>query len=268
MIKLIAIDLDGTLLDDNKNISLENKEAIRKCKEQGIKVVIATGRPINGVLPILRELSLTSNDDYVITYNGAKVFNVGTKHNIFTSTVDGNACMAIYNESRRLGLHYHAFRENEELITVDHNPYTDIEARINGVIDHVYDFSLIKPQDKFIKIMLVDSKENIDAAIPRVLDEYKKKFTMVRSSDIFLEFLNPNTSKGLALEVLCKHLGIKRDEAMAIGDAGNDLPMILKAGIGVAMENSSADVKLKADYITESNLNSGVAKAIEKFALK
>ena len=265
MIKLISIDLDGTLLDNKKNISALNLEAIKRCKEIGIRVVIATGRPINGVMPILKKLGLTSNDDYVITYNGAKVFNVGTKTDIFTSTIDGKVVKELYNEAKRLGVHYHSFRENEELITVDHNPYTDVEATINGIEDHIFDYSLINDNDRFIKTMFVDDSKKIDDSILNVNKKYKEELTMVRSSNIFLEFLNPNSSKGLALEVLAKHLNIDINDTMALGDAGNDLPMLLKAGIGVCMENSTPDIKNQVKYITDSNEDSGVGKAIFKY---
>lgn len=265
MIKLVAIDLDGTLFDKKKNISNENKEAIKKCKENGVKVVISTGRPISGVLPLLEELNLNTADDYVITYNGAKVFNVGTREIIFSSTITGRDTKEIYNESLKLGVNFHAFRKNEELITPKHNPYTTIEATINHVEDHIFDPNLINDGDEFLKAMMVDSEENITRIIPLVSKYFTENFSMVRSSKIFLEFLNKNTHKGHALRALANYLNIDISNTMAIGDAGNDLPMILASGIGVAMDNAFPDIKEKADFITLSNEQSGVAFAINKF---
>lgn len=265
MIKLVAIDLDGTLFDKKKNVSNENIKAIKKCKENGIKIVIATGRPISGVLPLLEELDLTSNDDYVITYNGAKVFNVGTNNIIFSSTITGCDTKKIYKESLRLNVNFHAFRKNEELITPKHNPYTEIEATINHVEDHIFDPNLINDDDEFLKAMMVDNEDNITKTIPLVSKYFVDNFSMVRSSKIFLEFLNKNTHKGHALTALANYLNIDIKDTMAIGDAGNDLPMILTSGIGVAMENAFPDIKEKADFITLSNENSGVAYAINKF---
>ena len=89
MIKIVTIDLEGTLFDNVKNISQKNIDAIKKCKELGVKIVIATGRPISGVMPVLKRLNLTSNDDYCIIYNGSKVLNVGTREEIFSTTIDG-----------------------------------------------------------------------------------------------------------------------------------------------------------------------------------
>lgn len=267
MIKLICIDLDGTLFDDNKSISEENLNALAEARKIGARVVITTGRPSNGVKPILEKLGLTTNNDYVIIYNGAIIYNCGTGEVIHTTTIGGDIVRRLYKESRRLNLHYHVFRDNEELLTIDKNPYTDIEASINKIEDHIYDFNLVKDSDRFIKAMLVDSEENLNREIKNIDSELSSSLTMVRSSKIFLEFLNPNTSKGEALKFLANYLNIDIKDTMAIGDAGNDLPMLMAAGIGVCMENSFPEIKEKCKYITESNLNSGVAKAINRFVL-
>jgi Cof subfamily protein (haloacid dehalogenase superfamily) len=116
--------------------------------------------------------------------------------------------------------------------------------------------------------MLVDNKDNVSRVIRDINPKYKEEFSMVRSSDIFLEFLNKNTNKGMALEALAKHLNVKRDEVMAIGDQDNDKSMILYAGIGVAMENAYPEVKKCANFITLDNESSGVAYAINKFVLE
>ena len=267
MIKLVAIDLDGTLFDDVKNISNDNRIAISSCHKLGIKVVIATGRPIKGVLPVLNDLNLTTNDDYVIIYNGAKILNVGTGEVISSSTINGKTVKDIYSESIRLGVNIHAFRKNEELITPKHNPYTDVESRINKVEDHIFDFNQINDNDEFIKCMMVDSKENIDRIMPLIDKRFYDNYSVNRSSKIFLEFLNKNSDKGKALIELSKYLNLDISETMAIGDAGNDLPMVKAAGIGVVMENAFDYMKEHADFITKSNLESGVAFAINKFIL-
>lgn len=265
MIKIVTIDLDGTLFNEKKEITEENKKALLRAKEKGVKIVIATGRPLAGIMPVLTELGLTTNDDYAISYNGAKVFNVGTKEIIFSSSISGKTVKELYYESRRLNVHYHAFRLNEELVTVDHNPYTDVETSINHIEDHLLDFTTIKDDELFLKSMLVDSQDNITRVINEINPIYKNDYSMVRSADIFLEFLNKNTDKGLALEKLANYLNVPMEETMAIGDAGNDASMIKKAGIGVCMANGYQDVKDIADFITLDNEHDGVAYAINKF---
>ena len=259
MIKLVTIDLDGTLFDSKKVINEENKIAIQKARELGCKIVIATGRPITGAMKVLNELGLNTKNDYAIIYNGAKVFNVGTNEIIYSSTISGKDVKELYKESKRLNVFFHAFRENEELITDVHNPYTDVEATI--------DINNLNDDDRFLKAMMVDCDENVTNCIKNINPYFYENYSMVRSAKIFLEFLDKQTHKGNGLVALAKYLNIDISETMAIGDAGNDLPMIKVAGIGVAMENSFSEIKEFADYITTSNENSGVAKAINKFVL-
>lgn len=265
MIKLCTIDLDGTLFDSKKRISKENKEAIQQAKRNGCRIVIATGRPYAGVRPVLEELDLISEDDYVICYNGAKVFNTKTLDIIFASTITAIDVKKLYLESKRLGTYFHAFKKNEELFTDQHNPYTDVEVRINKIEDHIIDFMQFEDSIEFLKCMMVGKDEDITEAMDHLQPIYKTTYSVVRSSPIFLEFLNRSTNKGSALEALASYLGISKSETMAIGDAGNDLAMIQCAAIGVAMENSFPEIKKVANFITTSNENSGVAKALNRF---
>lgn len=265
MIKLIAIDLDGTLFDDLKNIPEENIKAIKYAKEKGVKIVISTGRPFKGVIDVLEKLDLTSNDDYVIIYNGGKILNVGKNETIYSTTITGKTVKELYEESKILNTDIHAFRIDEELITPKHNPYTDVEARINHIEDHLYDFNNISDDELFIKCMLVSENEVLTNAMANVNEKFYTDYSMVRSSTIFLEFLNKNSDKGKAVKALAEYLNISLDEVMAIGDANNDISMIKVAGVGVAMGNAFEEVFEYANYITDTNENSGVAKAILKY---
>ena len=150
MIKLVTIDLDGTLFDNEKKISEENKLAIKKAKENGCYIVIATGRPYNGVINTLKELNLTSDNDYVILYNGGKIMNVGKNELIHSTTIDGSFVKELYSHSLKENINIHAFRENEDLITPKKNPYTLVEETINKIDASVFDFNEIKDNDKFI----------------------------------------------------------------------------------------------------------------------
>lgn len=266
MIKLCTIDLDGTLFDNNKNISLENKLAIKKAKEKGCKIVIASGRPFCGVLNVLKELELTSDTDYVICYNGAKILNVGTNEEIFCSYLTDDDRLKIYKASQMFNSFCHAFRRDEALICACPNPYTDVESKINKITPIYADFNNLE-KACYLKVMIVDAKEKLDYVENHIDPYFFTTYSMVRSSNIFLEFLNKSTDKGEALEKLANYLNIKNDETMAIGDAGNDLNMIIRAHVGVAMENAFPYVKKAADFITLDNENSGVAYAIKKFIL-
>ena len=268
MIKIVTIDLDGTLFNSKKEITFENKIAIAKCHDLGVKIVIATGRPISGVMPVLEELGLTSTSDYAIIYNGSKIINVGTGETISVSSIDGAIIKKLYAESKRLGVFIHAYKENGDLITPLMNPYTEVEVTINRLDYNIVDFNTIKDDDKFIKCLFTGSNEDITRIMPLVNKEFYTNYSMVRSSKIFLEFLKKGIEKGSALKSLASYLNIKMEDTMAIGDAGNDIPMIAAAGIGVAMKNSFPEVFPHANYITKNdNNNSGVAEALNKFII-
>ena len=128
-------------------------------------------------------------------------------------------------------------------------------------------FDNIENDESFIKIMMIDEPEILQKAVDNLPQEVYEKYTVVRSAPFFLEFLNKEVNKGVGVEMLAKHLGVKREEVITMGDAGNDLHMIEYAGMGIAMGNAFDEVKEAANYITDSNNEDGVAKAIEKFVL-
>ncbi len=266
MVKIITIDLDGTLFDKYKNVSEKNRTVISEAKKRGIKIVIATGRPLNGILYLLDDLGLNTIEDFVICYNGAKVVNAKTHEVIYSTTISGRDVKKLYNESRKLDLFIHAFKSDESLITAFPNEYTDVEKRINKIEDSIVDFNTILDDEEFLKMMLVDDELKLNVAQNEIDSYFYTEYTMVRSAKIFLEFLNKKSDKGLALEELAKYLNIDMKETMAIGDAGNDISMIKRANIGVAMENAFKEVLEIADDVTTSNENDGVANAIIKHA--
>ncbi|MDF5496489.1 HAD-IIB family hydrolase, partial [Vibrio parahaemolyticus] len=133
MYKLIALDMDGTLLNSDKAISEENKQAIAKAREAGVTVVLASGRPLEGMQDKLDELNIHSDRDFVLYYNGSMVKNVGTNDIIHQQIIDGKAAKLVARKAEELGAYVHAFSQVHGLITNEHNPYTDIEAKINGL---------------------------------------------------------------------------------------------------------------------------------------
>lgn len=268
MYKLVAIDMDGTLLKEDKTISERTKNAIQSAKEKGVTVVLATGRPIEGVSRYLEELGMYSENDYVLSYNGALIQKTKSKEAVAKVALKGEDLHYLRRLSNELGVNIHAFSEKEGLITPKISKYTEVEADINKIEIHEIDIDNIVDDEVIIKIMMIDEPEILEVAMEKLPKEVYEKYTVVRSSPFFLEFLNKKVNKGVGVELLAKHLGLNKEEVMTFGDAGNDLHMIEYAGLGVAMENAFDEVKEAADYITDSNENDGVAKAIEKFILE
>ncbi|MCE9656183.1 sugar-phosphatase [Clostridium celatum] len=267
MYKLVAIDMDGTLLREDKSVSERTKIAINKAKEKGVNVVIATGRPIDGVTRYLEELNMLSEDDYVLSYNGGLVLKTKSREVISKIALTGADLHYLHNISKELGVNIHAFSETQGLITPKSSKYTEVEATLNNIQIGINDYSEIEDNHSIIKVMMIDEPEILQRAIDNLPKEVYEKYTVVKSTPYFLEFLNKEVNKGTGVELLAKYLGVKREEIMTFGDAENDLAMIEYAGMGVAMANAFEEVKEVANYITDSNEEDGVAKAIEKFIL-
>jgi Cof subfamily protein (haloacid dehalogenase superfamily) len=267
MYKLVALDMDGTLLRKDKTISKRTFDAIQAARQRGVKVVLATGRPVMGIESYLEYLGLDQDDEYAITFNGSAVQRGKSGQMLFEKFMTGEDLHSLYKLSEKYGLNIHAFDESGRLITPRPNKFTDIEAEINKIQVYIEDFSTIKDSDQIIKVMIIDEPEKLDLLTKEIPQEYLSKFSIMRSSDIFLEFVPLGINKSIGLSVLSEKLNIPREEIIAVGDAGNDIDMIKYAGLGVAMNNAFPQVKEVADYITASNDDDGVAKVIEKFIL-
>ncbi|MGB2080048.1 MAG: Cof-type HAD-IIB family hydrolase [Vibrio sp.] len=267
MYKLIAIDMDGTLLDPNGEITTENKHAIEQAQSQGVHVVLASGRPIDGMQAALNTLALNTDQNYVISYNGALVQNVATKKVIHQSLLTHEQVLALASRARELELDFHAFSSELGLITPKMNPWTQHECDINNISVEVMDLHKLDHSHLYLKAMIVGEEAALDAAIEVLDNEVGTELNMVRTASFFLEFMPLNISKWTGIEALLGHLDIQPGAVMALGDQGNDHEMIKNAGLGVAMKNATLATQKIADVITESNANSGVGRAIEKYVL-
>lgn len=266
MYKLIAVDMDGTLLKEDKTISEQTKKAIYKAKQKGVKVVLASGRPIEGLERYLEELDLLSKEDYVLSFNGSVVQNAKTKEIIRKNILKGEDLTYLYNIAKQIQVNIHAF-SNEGCITPKMSKYSELEGTINSIPVILMDYANISEDEDIIKIMMVEEPDLLEEAIKKLPQEVYEKYTVVRSAPYFLEFLNKDSSKGVGVSALADYLGIKKEQIICIGDAGNDLDMIQFAGLGVAMGNAFDEVKAAADYITKNNQEDGVAHVIQKFVL-
>lgn len=267
MYKLVAMDMDGTLLRNDKSISERTKKAIQEARDKGVSVVLATGRPIEGVYRFLEELDMFTDKDYVLSYNGALVQKTKTKEAICKVTLTGADFHYLKNISDELGVNIHAFWEKKGLVTPKNSKYTEVEAEINNIEVHEINMESIGDDEVIVKIMMIDEPEILGAAIERLPKEVYEKYTVVKSMPYFLEFLNKDANKGVGVDLLAKHLGVKQEEIITLGDAENDKHMIEYAGLGVAMGNATDEMKAISNYITDTNENDGVAKVIEKFIL-
>lgn len=261
---MIASDMDGTLLDNNSEISDGNIAAIRKAVDCGVKFVLATGRPIMGVRNYLSLLDLKTP---VITYNGAVVADPVTDEILFEQNMRGDdAALAM-----ELGQMYDTTMciwSKGQLYVNKLNERAYDYMKISGVEPVLIDDLSAFATDNITKILWYDSPEMI-GKMPREMEA--KPFletSFCLSRPYFLEFFSSKVSKAAALKRLCELYGILPEEVIAVGDAPNDLSMIEFAGLGVAMGNAHDEVKAAAKYVTASNDEDGVAVVIDEFVLK
>lgn len=267
MIKLVAIDLDGTLLDPNRQITAEVKTAVKKAKAAGVKIVITTGRPLPGVVDILKALELTDQSDYVITYNGGLVQRA-TGEEFIKETLSSEDWLDLDAAARKIGLPIHAITR-EGIYTPNHDVgrYTVQEAQMVKMPLYIR-----QPEDiaalEIAKVMMVDEPAALDDGIAYLPFEFFERYNVVKSTPYYLEFMNKKASKGSAVQHLAEKLSFDLDEVMAIGDEENDRSMLEVAGCPVVMENGKSELKKIAKYVTKSNAKSGVAYAINEWVLK
>ena len=260
---IVSFDMDMTLLNHaDYSIPQSALRALRLLRER-YYVVIATGRPIEGILPYAKELGTLVPGQYAIAFNGAAVYELSTLKTVVQDTISGADIRKLAACASSLGLYSHAFSMTRGLLTEKNNEWTDIEKNYNQIPLTLTDFQACADHEEFFKILFCGPKELIDKA-EEVTRDLRQNFTVVRSMPFFLEFLNKNASKGFALEKLASYLGIPLTEVMAFGDAQNDEHMLEVAGVGVAMGNSVPLIIDMADKVTASNDEDGIAIVVEQ----
>lgn len=265
MIKMVAIDIDGTLLTDDNKLTQKTKQIISEVRAKGIKVVLCSGRPTAGIINIAKELDLDKEDELVISFNGAVTEELKNNRVLFKSPLTFEEFVEIENLSREIGVSYH-IQSDDGIYTTnqDVSYYTLYDSWLNNVNLKVRTLAELKTIS-INKILFVASPEEMDYIIRKVPYNLNKKYHLMKSLDCFFEFISKDTNKGLALKRIANKLGFQPDEVMAIGDNDNDISMLTYAGMGVAMGNASEKAKKASKFITKSNNEDGVAFALQKW---
>lgn len=265
--KIITLDLDGTLTNSKKEITPPTKEALINIQKKGYKVILASGRPTKGVLPLALELDLDKYGSYILSFNGGKIINCKTMETIYQKTLPANIIPDLYE---------HAIAHKVGMITYDDdyiitgtpiNKYMEMESKIVGMpIKTVDNFSeyVNFPVNKCLMSAEPDDLNDIENELK---EKYHQYLSIYRSENFFLEIMPKGIDKAHSLLKLLSSIGITEKEMICCGDGFNDISMIEVAGLGVAMENAVDVVKEAADYITLSNDEDGILHVINKFML-
>ena len=267
-IKLIALDLDGTLLTTEKKLTERTKSMLKAAREQGVKVVLTTGRPLKAMDFFLKELGTDGHEDeYTITFNGGLVQkNTGEILDKTVFSIDDVS--RIYEETEKLNIPLDAISEG--IVYQIQSDQESLYAQFNPALTFVPTaFEDLSSQITYNKCVTTFPQELLDAAIQKISPELFDKYEIFKSRELLLEWSPKNVHKATGLAKLIDHLGIDRSQVMACGDEANDLSMIEWAGLGVAMQNAVPEVKAVANVVTPmTNDEEAVAWAIEKYVLK
>lgn len=267
MRKILVLDLDGTLTNNEKKITKRTKDAIMKIQEDGHIVVLATGRPTPGVRPIAKELCLDKYHGYMLSYNGGKITDCVTNEVVYQQVLPDDILSEIFELADELDIGMVTYRSDGIIANMNQNEYMDLEARINNL--EVFHFEnpvaeINSPVNKCLGTVEPERARQVELSFA---DRFGERINVGRSEPFFIELTPKGIDKAASLAKLCEILGCTKDSMIACGDGFNDKSMIEFAGLGVAMANAQETVKAVADYVTLSNEEDGVAHVIEKFIL-
>lgn len=262
--QLIAVDLDGTLLDSNNKISLANLYALKKAKKQGCYIVFCSARPLNNLIHLLIDYQLEKYVDYLVGMNGIVIECQHSKIDLWREPIRIEEIEFLYQKLNFFGCKYHFFSTTKILYFDDiPSSYTYHEAKLFNIPLEQITKNQLRNQ-KIYKISVVGSATELEKKIPSLLSTIKG-FQMVRTAKNYFEIFPISVSKGKALSYIANKENINPQNIIAIGDQENDISMIEFAGLGVAMGNATNKLKLKADLVTTTNDQNGVSQVIETY---
>ena len=264
--QVIVLDLDGTLTNSKKEITPPTRDALIEIQQNGKKVVLASGRPINGVAPLAEELYLKEYGGFMLSFNGARITRCSDNAIIYNKVIPQEVIRPIYEAVKEYpGLDLISYTDKVILSGIKSNEYTEKEAAINSMeICPVEDFpaALDFPVNK---ILIPGGHSILEDLMPKLQKQYHGLLNIYRSEPFFLEIMPQNIDKAHSLQKLLNSIGLTADSMICCGDGFNDLSMIEYAGLGVAMGNAQPVVKESADFITKSNDEDGILHVVNLY---
>lgn len=263
MYKMIAIDIDDTLINDKKQITAGTRQALAEAVSQGVIVTLATGRMYASAKQLAAQLALNVP---LITYQGSLVKTSIDEQVLYERYVPQEAARFIYDYCLRTGLHLQLYH-NDILYVRESNDKAEEYARLSKIpytVEPDFESLIGKPNTK---LLMIDQPDKLDAVAVELRGAVGQQVHITKSKPHFLEVVHKEGTKGDAIRFLAEHFGLELEQIMAIGDSWNDREMLEAAGLGVAMGNAVDALKEIADYVTLSNNEDGVKHAVEKFVL-
>lgn len=267
--RLLFLDLDGTLLNDAKQITPLNREALNATLQRGHAVIIATGRPLKSTMEQARNLGLDQPGCYSISYNGALIYDWAQNAQVYRRTLTIPAVLRLFAQAKKMGVHIQTYDTWDVLVEPDCNDeevrrYCQLIRMEYRVVEDIATALTEEP----VKCLAINynEKSGLLAFCEWIRENLAEEVDCFFSCDQYLEIVPKGMSKGDAVVRLCDMLQVDIADSVAAGDAANDLSMIQAAGIGVAMCNGMDEVKAAAQYITKNDNNhDGIAEVVEQF---
>lgn len=262
--KLIATDMDDTLLNKEHEISDKNKKSIIDIQEKGVKFVLASGRPTFAMLDFAEDLEMKKYGGYILGFNGGEIIDIADGTTIFEQALSYEDIKIIYNEAVIRNLSF-LFYTEDTIYANELNIYTGEEIELTKMnYKEIVDIDLIDIEST-IKCMILGNPSELAIAQKEISAKYIDKYVVNISKPIFMEFTLKGINKGLSLKRLCQTIGIAPNDIICVGDSYNDLSMLEMAGLPIAVENAREELKNISKFITTSNNNHALKTLIDEF---
>ena len=265
--RAIALDLDGTLTNHDKVVTPRTRQALLKAQELGTVIILASGRPTYGIVPVAECLELEKRGGYILSYNGGNIVNAKTGEKLFSQFLPDAVIPILYKYAKEKNHALLGYAGNEIITEMPDDPYVKEESRINKMnirkVDNL--FETLEPHPT--KLLMTGDPTDMIKAEEELVEILGEKMDIFRSAPFFLELVPKGIDKAQSLLRLLSKINLTPADLIAFGDGYNDLSMLKLAGVGVAMANAAPEVRADADYVTLSNEEDGVAAALLHFGM-
>ena len=266
--KLICTDIDGTLVtEDHSTIPAPNIVALQKAQGAGIRVALVSGRGVFSQLPFIGRLKLDEHKGYLIAFTGARIIEADTRREIFSLPISIQDASGLYEFVRHLNLDVILYDDEEGVMHATRdNEYTRYDQKVTGM-----EFRVLRNIDSRIgftlyKCIIAGETKRMDTCMPVIRDWFSDRFSITRSSGLFAEFNLAGASKGDAIALVSRRLGISEAEVLAVGNGENDVSMLERAGMSAAPADAMEEARRAAKYVCRrKNAEGALAEAIEHY---
>lgn len=263
--KIIALDLDGTLTNDAKEVTPKTREALLNAQQEGVVIVLASGRPTYGIKPVADCLELNQRGGYMLSYNGGQIIDCKSGEVIYSKYLPDDVIPVLYSYARSHGHALLGYVGDEIVTEMPWDEYVKEESRINRMAVRHVDNLLTSLERHPTKLLMTGDPAKMIAAEEELSRLVGGRMDVFRSAPFFIELVPQGIDKAQSLLRLLSRLNLTQQDLMAFGDGYNDLSMLKLAGLGVAMANAAPEVRADADLVTLSNEDDGVAHALGRW---